>query len=63
MRSHRYEYVGEGAYVPGVPARDLTEEEWKALSADQRRAAKGLYRRLAVKEAVVEEVEDASNES
>jgi len=23
-------YIGEGRYVPGVPARDLSEEEWSA---------------------------------
>ena len=22
------EYIGDGAYLPGVPARDLTEKEW-----------------------------------
>lgn len=27
-------YVGAGSYWPGVPARDLTVDEWAALSAE-----------------------------
>lgn len=23
------EYIGDGSYLPGVPARDLTPDEWK----------------------------------
>jgi hypothetical protein len=37
-------YVGAGAFVHGVPARDLAAEEWNALTPEQREAAKDLYR-------------------
>ena len=36
-------YVGEGEFVIGVPARDLSADEWSALTDDQREAAKNLY--------------------
>lgn len=41
-----YRYVGRGAYVMGVPKRDLTEEEWNALDALDRKTAKLLYKRV-----------------
>lgn len=39
-------YVGTG-FLSGVPARDLSVEEWRALPRDVRRAAlaNGLYKR------------------
>jgi hypothetical protein len=39
-------YKGDGSqYVPGVPARDLTTDEFKALSQEQQKAVleSGLY--------------------
>jgi hypothetical protein len=38
-------YQGAGAYVSGVPARDLTDEEYAALSDElrERLTASGLY--------------------
>lgn len=42
-----YHYTGDGAaWVGGVPARDLTPDEWDALTDDQRLicTATGLYR-------------------
>jgi len=30
-------YIGEGAYWQGVPARDLTDDEWQALSENTRK--------------------------
>jgi len=27
----RYRYVGEGAFLPGVPARDITDEDMSEL--------------------------------
>ncbi len=35
-------YVGAGDYLPGLPARDLTVEEWAALGADQQTLVVGL---------------------
>ena len=32
-----------GAYVPGLPARDLTDEEWERATPDQKARAAGLY--------------------
>lgn len=50
MQQHRgqtvYKYLGTGAeFVYGVPARDMTEEEWQALPEKFRAeaAACGLY--------------------
>lgn len=39
-------YVGDGAFLHGVPARDLDESEWDALTDEERAAAveRGLYR-------------------
>lgn len=36
-------YYGAGAFVPGVPARDMSPEEWEALPADLREQAASLY--------------------
>lgn len=32
-------YIGNGAFVNGVPTRDLTKAEWDELTAEQRKAA------------------------
>ena len=40
-------FIGENnQYLDGVPARDLTQEEWEALSAEKqsRAIASGLYK-------------------
>lgn len=39
-------YIGDGAYVPGIPARSLTAEEWGELPVftQQSLIAQGLYR-------------------
>jgi hypothetical protein len=39
-----------GGFFPGIPARDLTPEEWAALTDKQRAAltASGLYTEAAV---------------
>lgn len=38
-------YVGDGSFLLSVPARDLTAEEWAALTDEQRSAVlyAGLY--------------------
>jgi len=36
-------YVGDGAFVLGVPMRDLSAAEWLALSDNERQAAQALY--------------------
>lgn len=43
-----YRYVGGGDYAPGVPARDLTTEEWAALSDEARAVAEALYQKSEV---------------
>jgi hypothetical protein len=47
-------YIGEGAYWQGIPARDLTDDEWQALPADTRKLLLdlGLYQADLVKRAV-----------
>jgi hypothetical protein len=37
------QYSGGGAYVLGVPARDLSEDDWAALTDDERTAGAALY--------------------
>lgn len=32
-------YIGAGDYLTGVPARDMTREEWEELTAEQRETA------------------------
>lgn len=41
------EYIGNGEFIPGVPARDLTGEEVKALGGEQALIGSGLYRKPA----------------
>lgn len=36
-------YIGKGAYLGGVPMRDLSEDEWDALTPEQQAAAQPLY--------------------
>lgn len=38
-------YIGNGASIPDIPARDLTAEECAKLTAEQKQAmqAQGLY--------------------
>jgi len=32
-------YIGKGAYINGVPSKDLTKTEWLALSEEERALA------------------------
>lgn len=36
-------YIGEGAYLQGVPARDLTDAEASEFGGEEALAASGLY--------------------
>jgi len=38
-------YIGNGSHLLGIPARDLSEDDWKSLSDAQKKAVKesGLY--------------------
>ena len=38
-------YIGNGCYYQGIPARDLTEDEWKAIPRRKRKrlVELGLY--------------------
>ena len=44
-------YVGDGDYVPGIPARDLSAAEWKKISETVREqlVEAGLYRPVSSK--------------
>ena len=44
-----YKYVGKSEYIPGVPARDLTKEEWAAIPDSWRKLAGRLYQVVEVK--------------
>lgn len=51
------QYIGDGsAWVDGIPARDLTNDEWAALTDDQRlhAVASGLYESEAVEAAIAD---------
>lgn len=39
-------YIGDGAYIPGIPARSLTTEEWDTLPVfiQQSLISQGIYR-------------------
>jgi len=39
-----YRYVGGGAHLSGVPARDLTPEEYAAIPREYLPAAETIYR-------------------
>lgn len=39
------EYIGRGAFIVGIPARDLTEEEVKQHGGERKLIATGLYRK------------------
>lgn len=45
-----YKYLGVG-YLHGVPRRDLSEQEWRALSDGQRSALKPYYVRINKRQA------------
>ena len=38
-------YIGQGQFLMGTPARDMSAEEWQALTAERRAIAEssGLY--------------------
>lgn len=40
-----WKYTGgdQGYYLPGVPAADLSDKEWRALTPAQRSLARGFY--------------------
>lgn len=42
-------YIGKGAFIDGIPAADLTEQDWARLDVDGRMAVenRGLYRKAA----------------
>lgn len=46
-----YKYVGNGDYLFGVPARDLTKDEFDALNDEQKDAVKksGVYEKGGTK--------------
>ena len=54
-------YVGAGNYLDGIPARDLTDEEYDALTREQKRDVRrsGLYEMV---EAEPEPEADASTD-
>ena len=39
-----WKYVTLGHYLDGVPARDLTDDEWARLSKGQQSAARKIYK-------------------
>ena len=44
-----YRYVGGVAYLPGVPMRDLSDEEYKAIPEHYKAAARKMYKKARAK--------------
>ena len=44
-----WKYVGDGAFIPGVPARDLSEKEIKELDIQEAVEASDLYKKESAK--------------
>jgi hypothetical protein len=55
-------YIGNGAALPGVPARDLTDEETH-LHGKKRLLKSGLYREIKVKKSTLEKPETPDGEN
>jgi hypothetical protein len=55
-------YTGAGNYLNGVPARDLTDEDWDALTPEQKAEVKasGLYELEGLEEEEEEAAEGGS---
>lgn len=53
-----YTYIGGGDWIPGVPARDLTEDEYKQHRDVIDANTKAMGRALYVADASVIDVED-----
>lgn len=53
MSGHGYRYVGDGDRFRGVPARDLTQEEFDRLGPLEQRTVResGAYEAISAKEA------------
>lgn len=56
----KYRYVGGGAFVPGVPTRDLSEKEWALLpkSLQKKALAAGTHKAPSKSRSKPEEVND-----
>lgn len=39
-------YIGNGAFIPGVPARDLTADEVKQYGGEKVLLASGIYEKI-----------------
>jgi hypothetical protein len=44
-----WKYVGDGAFIPGVPARDLSDKEVKELGIQEAVEASDLYKKESAK--------------
>jgi hypothetical protein len=57
-----FEYIGEGSWIPGIPARDLTEEEAQAAGLEVLRGS-SLYEEVKVKSKSKPKKEDVNERS
>ena len=46
-----WKYVGDEAFIPGVPARDLSDKEVKELGIQEAVEASDLYKKESAKKA------------
>lgn len=53
-----WKYVGEGAFLPGVPARDISDEEARERGIEATLKASSIYRRVSEKRDAREGGED-----
>jgi len=52
-------YVGDGPFIHGIPARDLTREVWAELTKEQKKVIEGCDLYEVKKTAVKKEIEQA----
>jgi hypothetical protein len=46
-----WKYVGDGAFIPGVPAKDLSDKEVRELNIQEAVEASDLYKKESAKKA------------
>ncbi len=62
MATLKYRYLQTGEFFQGVPARDLTDEDWDGLDPEAREAVAGsaIYREATAKEQAAAAKEQAA---
>ncbi len=53
----KHKYIGKGGFLHGIPRRDLSDQDWARLTAEQKEAVKAspLYRAVKSRKATKKE--------